>query len=378
MTKKLKVLAVDDESINRLILEELLIHDYELISLSSGKECLDYLQKCPQVNGELPFLILLDVGMPDTSGLEVCKKIKRGMKTKQIQIVFISSLTSEQQQIDGYNAGGDDYVNKPFIKEALLLKVKLAEKNFTENQQKDKMLTEAMTTAMRASLKESESSNILACVHELYNLTTNEAIVKNIQSACQVYGVQVIVSYALESKDQVVISSKGSVKPLEIELIQQLRHQKDIYNFGNRTLFSSGDISLLVLNMPLGNPSEYKHLLQHLEILIKGADSRVKAIVSEKQRDMQRLELIQLVSVVQQLMESLERNQIEHQKEYSLIMNNLTDKVEESFLFLALTEVQEDALRKLIGDTESAVADLFDKGADLQEKLTAIKMLLQI
>ena len=92
MTKKLKVLAVDDESINRLILEELLIHDYELISLSSGKECLDYLQKCPQVNGELPFLILLDVGMPDTSGLEVCKKIKRGMKTKQIQIVFISSL----------------------------------------------------------------------------------------------------------------------------------------------------------------------------------------------------------------------------------------------------------------------------------------------
>ncbi|MBE9527345.1 MAG: hypothetical protein IME94_10295 [Proteobacteria bacterium] len=93
---------------------------------------------------------------------------------------------------------------------------------------------------------------------------------------------------------------------------------------------------------------------------------------------MQRLELIQLVSVVQQLMESLERNQIEHQKEYSLIMNNLTDKVEESFLFLALTEVQEDALRKLIGDTESAVADLFDKSADLQEKLTAIKMLLQI
>ena len=54
---------------------------------------------------------------------------------------------------------------------------------------------------------------------------------------------------------------------------------------------------------------------------------------------MQRLELIQLVSVVQQLMESLERNQIEHQKEYSLIMNNLTDKVEESFLFLALTEI---------------------------------------
>jgi hypothetical protein len=52
--------------------------------------------------------------------------------------------------------------------------------------------------------------------------------------------------------------------------------------------------------------------------------------------------------------------------------------MQESFISMGLTEDQEDLFASLIKDTETKVADLFDRGADLQEKLTSIKMLLKL
>lgn len=378
MNNKLKILAIDDEPENLSILEEVLSDDYDFDSYTSGTEGLKLLFESHTNKKPLPFLVLLDVNMPTMNGLEVCKKIKRLNATKHIQVMFISALCAEEEQIAGYDAGGDDYICKPFSLDTLVNKIKLSEKAFIENSQIKRQLTDATKIAMKASLKESESDTILSSVHELYSLDNNKDVIHNILSACDVYGLNVIITIDLGTKNEELLSTKGSIKQIELDLIKQLRDAGEIYHFGKRTIFSKGDISLLVLNMPLEDDGEYNHLIDHLTILVQGANSRITAITSEIKRENQRQELMSLIVIVQELISSLEKQQILHQVDHGNIMTELMEDVESSFYFLGLTEEQEDSFRGLISKTEKRVGDIFDKGADLQSKLTAIKMMLEL
>ena len=235
-----------------------------------------------------------------------------------------------------------------------------------------------MSTAMTAMTNASEIGVILRTIQELYSLTSNEEIVNNILSACNVYGLKVVVTIALETPHQATIATRGEAKPIEIELIQMLRQKSSIYHFDKRTLFSYGDTSLLVLNMPIEDEDLYGRLKDHLAIIIEGADSRVQAIIAEHKREQQRSQLLQLVQVVEELMTALEQGQHEQQLEHEKLMSNFMSKIEDSFATLGLTHEQEEIFVNLVDDTEKKSNELFDRGADLQEKLTSIKMMLRM
>ncbi len=72
----------------------------------------------------LPDVVLLDVMLPGLDGLEVCRALKAGERTKDIPVVMITAKSEESDQVVGYNIGADDYVTKPFSNKVLLAKVK--------------------------------------------------------------------------------------------------------------------------------------------------------------------------------------------------------------------------------------------------------------
>jgi len=378
MSTHTKILAVDDDSLNRDILSEFLEEKFDFSTCSSGDECLEYLNDCLKNSEELPFLILLDVNMPGIDGLETCRQIKSNPDLNKIEIIFISALTSTDARIKGYDAGGFDYFGKPFNEDELLKKIEIVQKNQSEHHEKEKSLSDAMSTAMTAMTNASEIGVILRTIQELYSLTSNEEIVNNILSACNVYGLKVVVTIALETPHQATIATRGEAKPIEIELIQMLRQKSSIYHFDKRTLFSYGDTSLLVLNMPIEDEDLYGRLKDHLAIIIEGADSRVQAIIAEHKREQQRSQLLQLVQVVEELRTALELGQQEQQLEHEKLMSNFMSKIEDSFATLGLTHEQEEIFVHLVDDTEKKSNELFDRGADLQEKLTSIKMMLRM
>lgn len=90
----------------------------ELIEAQSGPEALEQIEK------NIPDLILLDIMMPKMDGLEVCTIIKNNPVYKDIAIIFISALDSTTDKIRGLEAGGVDYITKPFQKEEVLARVK--------------------------------------------------------------------------------------------------------------------------------------------------------------------------------------------------------------------------------------------------------------
>jgi two-component system phosphate regulon response regulator PhoB len=71
-----------------------------------------------------PDVVLLDIMLPGLDGLEVCKALKAGDRTRDIPVVMITAKSEESDQLLGLNIGADDYVTKPFSNKVLLAKVK--------------------------------------------------------------------------------------------------------------------------------------------------------------------------------------------------------------------------------------------------------------
>src|SRR5262245_16175022 len=72
----------------------------------------------------LPDILLLDIMLPGVNGLDVCRELRAGERTREIPIIMITAKSEETDQVVGYSLGADDYVAKPFSNKILLHKVK--------------------------------------------------------------------------------------------------------------------------------------------------------------------------------------------------------------------------------------------------------------
>jgi two-component system, OmpR family, phosphate regulon response regulator PhoB len=72
----------------------------------------------------LPDVVLLDIMLPGMSGLDVCRELRAGERTRDIPIIMLTAKSEETDQVVGYSLGADDYVTKPFSNKVLLHKVK--------------------------------------------------------------------------------------------------------------------------------------------------------------------------------------------------------------------------------------------------------------
>jgi PleD family two-component response regulator len=70
-----------------------------------------------------PMLILLDVEVPDMNGYEVCRRLRQDERTRDIPIIFISSLHDPEDRVKGFDAGGVDFISKPFQEREVLARV---------------------------------------------------------------------------------------------------------------------------------------------------------------------------------------------------------------------------------------------------------------
>jgi len=119
MNKYMHVLIVDDNPQNLKILGNVLKEntDYRLAFALNGEEALEYISK------SVPDMILLDVMMPGLDGFQVCEKIKEIEETKDIPVIFITAKSEPEDIVKGFNAGGVDYVTKPFNEAELLVRI---------------------------------------------------------------------------------------------------------------------------------------------------------------------------------------------------------------------------------------------------------------
>jgi two-component system alkaline phosphatase synthesis response regulator PhoP len=115
--EKSKILAVDDNSINLAVIEELLGSQYNLMTVSTGIEALKTAREFR------PDLIILDIMLQSMNGYEVCQEIRKSSSLRHTKIIMVSAKAMESDRLKGYQIGADDYLTKPFDGDELLAKV---------------------------------------------------------------------------------------------------------------------------------------------------------------------------------------------------------------------------------------------------------------
>ena len=145
----MKILLVEDDTALRGALEELLTREgYEVIKASNVRSAVESMN--PEID-----LAMLDVGLPDGDGVSLCRQWRN--EGKEIPILFLTAKDEELDVVRGLDAGGNDYVTKPFRMQELLSRIRA----LLRRNQKDSIITRSGITLDKAKLQASRDGEIL-------------------------------------------------------------------------------------------------------------------------------------------------------------------------------------------------------------------------
>src|SRR3989339_525074 len=114
----IQILVVDDEkTIRDLVAFRLEYHGHQVVTAENGKDALAKLAE------KVPDLVVLDVMMPDMTGIEVCKLIKKEPKWAGVKVLLLTAKSRKQDEEEGLAAGADSFMAKPFRANLLLEKI---------------------------------------------------------------------------------------------------------------------------------------------------------------------------------------------------------------------------------------------------------------
>ncbi len=174
--KNLRILIVDDVSINIQVIANILKKDgYQMSYAQSGKAAL------VKSNFQDFDLILLDVMMPEMNGFEVCIKLKQEPKTKDIPVIFLTAKSDTESIVRGFEAGGADYVTKPFNGVELLARVK-TRLDLKRSQEALKSAYQKLKATNEKLLKSQEKLEMVARTDTLTKLSNRFDIIEKMEN----------------------------------------------------------------------------------------------------------------------------------------------------------------------------------------------------
>jgi signal transduction histidine kinase/ligand-binding sensor domain-containing protein/DNA-binding response OmpR family regulator len=117
-TPKSTILIVEDSADLRIFLSDLLRHEYDIVQTENAEDGTTLAQDT------MPDLILSDIMMPGTDGIEFCHRIKTDWQTSHIPVILLTAKALQDDKIQGLQTGADDYITKPFDAEELTVRIR--------------------------------------------------------------------------------------------------------------------------------------------------------------------------------------------------------------------------------------------------------------
>jgi len=374
MSKK-KILVVDDEPTNIRVIGDILSTIYQVKAANSGANALKILDSDSDIS-----LILLDIMMPEMDGYEVCRLIKEKNETRNIPVIIVSALTSIEEQMQGFEAGAEDYLPKPVNPDILLAKISHA----IDNVRRMEDLNLANDTAMTAIQSLNEMGSISQYFCSLLNTKSIDKIVKILMNFIESYGLSAVLRIALDAENIVHASTHDIDRPIESSLLDNLINKGNIYSFKTATVFNQSIISLLVTNMPVDNDELYGRLKDNFHMIIDGTNSAIESVINEKkllsdirkEKD-QSQKLSELVGTFDSVLAKIKQQQLDYMEGNRVIVSDLIKEMEEAFIYLGMSEAQEEDLLARVNKAFEEIQKLIDGNCVIEEEINHIKTTLQ-
>ena len=365
MNEKASILVVDDDDFMHEMFAEALGKTYRVIPAESGADSLMLAQN------EGPDVVILDVEMPGMDGYETCRRLKKIDAIAGVPVIFVSAHDGIEDRLKGYEAGGEDYITKPFDPQELEAKVAQLLKAVLERAALKKAAHYATSTAMTAMTSMSEMGALLESLKKFNVCSDYKSLAEATLAGLALYDLQGAIQIR-SPQETINRNNQGAASPLEVSILKHMEKMERITQYQSKLCITYPCVSLLVHDMPLKDADRCGRLRDHLAMLVEGMEVRIQGIKAVNESRQRGDAIERAVGHFTETLKAIDSAQRQSHIGTRIAFSGLIDKIEKALISVALTESQDKFLAGTFRDGIEEIINAQSSEIDIQDKLTTI------
>ncbi|HRH76003.1 MAG TPA: response regulator [Cellvibrionaceae bacterium] len=362
------VLFVDDSPEDLRLLAGVLVGEFNVLTAESGQQAIALCEEHPIA------VAVLDVDMPGMDGYATCRALRARRPT--LQILFLSSHDGLDEILRGYDAGGIDYILKPFSAEILRGKIGGAlalASNFTKLELEK---NEASGAFMAAVASMGDLGVVIHFLRESFQVSVSGDLARLLFECMESYQLQSCVQLRCQFGCE-NYSSTGPISQLEIELLSRVAQTETRFLARGRRIFINFPcVTLLIKNAPQ-DESKLGRLKDALAIMLEGLNEKQLSIEKSQQilgmlRSNSRSSLL-LLQELEQIVLDIEERFGELRHNNINLIDQLAERLREEFFHLAISDQDERKVMSWVEAAKQEANSLFIDAQTLGAHLNWIK-----
>ena len=372
LDNKLHVLSIDDDQLIHNIIRKTLKDSFYLSTASSGEEGINL---AFEVN---PDVILLDVEMPKMNGYETCDRLKHESGTKNIPVLFLSSLSDDRSRMLGYEVGAADYLVKPFTEKELITKLDTIREQIEEKLALSKKAQLATDTAYTAMKSFSEMGTSVAFIERSFSAKNIDELAGYFFDSIDGLALMCTLMFIDHSNLYFFCSGNKPVAPLEKEVMTTIHSRAVRFtDFGCRTQISYPHVALLIKNMPLDDMDSYGRYKDLVSTMLSSAEAKFINIQMENALLEQTQKLTGSFEIVQSTLKNIGENIDQNQEDVEKILQNMIAELESRIPGLGLDDDQEHYLISTLETSIKEAQEVIEKSSETKLAFSTVTRLLE-
>ena len=364
-----RVMVIDDDPVvSGMLAVTLGGAGHTVVEANAGDEAL---RRLDEAGADLPDVVIVDIDMPGLDGYETCRRIKAMEPGRDIPVIFLSGCDALEDRLQAFDAGGDDFMSKPFEPEEVLRKtaISIGHRRRQHTVQSDQRA--AFGAAMTAMASLGETGATLKFSSQALQCRSAVALIELMIGAMASYELQCQVQ--LRGPDFCLTrTADGVASPLEASVMDQARDMGRIFSFKNRMVVNYDNVSLLVVNMPLDDEAYCGRIRDHAAMICEAAGHALDNIVVRKAAVERARELQEVADITASAVDQLRQNYRALQGAARVELEGMVTRIEAMYHRLGLTVSQEDTISDVVRSTQEQVVTLLADGIALDDSFGGI------
>lgn len=328
---------------------------------------------------QAPEMVLLDVNLPGVDGYQICQWLREDFLPPESGVIFTSGLMADDDIMQAYAAGADDYLIKPIRIQELVVKVSQVHRFRLQSQGQEQQTQSALQMAFDAMRTSSELGEILRFQESLHPLTSEQAIVQASFMMLQEFNLKASMLFFIDGEPR-FYREDGSEPVLERESMLAARLRGRMYHWKNLTFLNFEYVSILFRNMPIEDEARYGVVKDQICLMFNGMDAKLSSLMLVQREAEKQQKLKAVTQVLASVAQEIEQQSEAFAQQFEQILLDMETNLQAELAQFNLIESEENAILGRINESLQAATQLFDESvaAGNQHKMMLTKLLSRL